>query len=224
MAQNFTNSTKPLRFGFVGIGGRGSRHLSVALGIEGVEVPAICEIKPERLYRAKRWIEEAGLPTPRLYGRGPTDFNRMMEEEELDAVIVVTSWKWHAPVCLAAMRTNKHTACEVPLVQNLEEAWEIVETFEKTGKWASIVLGGFRDLTLLNMVPQKLLGNIIHVESGYVHDLRRLKFDPDEEPWRLHSAIDRNGNLYPDHSMRNMIPALDINHGDRFDYLVSMIL
>lgn len=92
----------------------------------------------------------------------------MMEEEELDAVVVVTSWKWHAPVCLAAMRANKHAACEVSLVQNLEEAWEIVETFEKTGKWASIVLGGFGDLTLLNMVRQKLLGDIIHVESGYV--------------------------------------------------------
>lgn len=222
MAQNISGSAKPIRLGFVGIGGRGSWHLSVALGIEGVVVPAICEIKPERLHQAKRWIEEAGQPTPRLYGRGPRDFERMMEEEELDAVIVVTSWKWHAPVCLAAMRTNKHAACEVPLIQTLDEAWELVETFEKTGKWASIVLGGFGDLTLLNMVRQNLLGDIIHAESGYVHDLRRVKFDPDEEPWRLQPAIDRNGNLYPDHPMRNIMPALDINHGDRFDYLVSM--
>src|SRR5690606_18995389 len=84
------------------------------------------------------------------------------------------------------------------------------------------VLGGFSDLTLLNMVRKGLLGDIIHVESGYIHDLRRVKFDPEEEPWRLQHAIDRNGNLYPDHPMRNMMPALDINHGDRFDYLVSM--
>ncbi len=222
LAQKAANSSKPIRLGFVGIGGRGSYHLDTALGIEGVEVPAICEIKPARLHRAKRWIEDSGHPTPRLYDRGPTDFKRLCEEEDLDAVICSTSWKWHAPVCLAAMNNDKHAVCEVPLVQTLDEAWEIVETFESTGKWASIVIGGFGDMTLLNMVRKGLLGDIIHVESGYIHDLRRVKFDPGEEPWRLQHAVDRNGNLYPDHPMRNMMPALDINHGDRFDYLVSM--
>ena len=53
--------SKPIRLGFVGIGGRGSYHLNAALGIEGVEVPAICELKPVRLYQAKRWVEAAGL-------------------------------------------------------------------------------------------------------------------------------------------------------------------
>ena len=221
MAQGMGND-RTIRLGFVGIGGRGSWHLSVALGIEGVEVPAICDIDPTALYRAKRWVEESGQPTPRMYGEGPTDFQRLCEEEELDAVIIGTSWKWHVPVCLAAMNNDKHAACEVPLVQTVDEAWELVETFEKTGKWASIVLGGFGDMTLLNMVQKGLLGDILHVESGYVHDLRRVKFDPDEEPWRLQHAINRNGNLYPDHPMRNMMPTLDINHGDRFDYLVSM--
>lgn len=211
-----------IRLGFVGIGGRGSYHLSTALGIAGVEVPALCEIKPERLYKAKRWVEEAGQPTPRLYDRGPKDFIRLCEVEELDAVICSTPWDSHAAICLASMRNGKHAACEVPLVLTLDDAWELVETYEKTGKWASIVLGGFADLTLLNMVRKGLLGDIIHVESGYVHDLRRVKFDPEEEPWRLQHAINRNGNLYPDHPMRNMMPALDINHGDRFDFLVSM--
>ena len=223
LAQNsVNNTTKTIRLGFVGIGGRGSWHLSVALGIEGVEVPAICDIDPAALYRAKKWVEESGQPTPKLYGEGPTAFQRLCEDEELDAVIVSTSWKWHVPVCLAAMKNDKHAACEVPLIQTLDEAWELIETFESTGKWASIVLGGFGDMTLLNMVQKRLLGDIIHVESGYVHDLRRVKFDPDEEPWRLQHALNRNGNLYPDHPMRNMMPALDINHGDRFDYLVSM--
>ncbi|MEQ5789835.1 Gfo/Idh/MocA family oxidoreductase [Muricauda sp. NFXS6] len=217
-----TQSNRTIRLGFIGIGGRGSYHLDVALGIEGVEIPAICEIKPDRLHRAKRWIEEAGQPSPRLYDRGPTDFERLCQEEELDAVIISTSWKWHAPICLAAMNYNKHAACEVPLIQTIDEGWDLVETFEKTGKWASLVLGGFGDMTLLNMVRKNLLGDIIHVESGYVHDLRRVKFDPDEEPWRLQHAVDRNGNLYPDHPMRNMMPVMDINHGDRFDHLVSM--
>jgi hypothetical protein len=44
----------------------------------------------------------------------------------------------------------------------------------------------------------------------------------DKEPWRLQHSLDRNGNLYPDHPMSRMLPALDINHGDRFEYIQSM--
>nr|MBI1231902.1 twin-arginine translocation signal domain-containing protein [Cytophagales bacterium] len=216
------NIRQPLRLGFVGIGGRGSYHLDTALGIDGVVVPAICDINTKNLYRAKRWVEESGQASPTLYDRGPTDFVRMCETEELDAIICATPWDTHAPICLAGMRNGKHVACEVPLAQTIEEAWELVETFEKTGKWASIVLGGFGDLTMLNMVRKGLLGDIIHAESGYIHDLRMVKFNPEEEPWRLQPAVDRNGNLYPDHPMRNIMPCLDINRGDRFDYLVSM--
>jgi hypothetical protein len=213
---------KTLRLGFIGIGGRGSYHLNCALGIEGVEVPAICELKPVRLYQAKRWVEEAGLPTPRMYDRGPEDFKRLCENEQLDAVICCTPWEFHTPVCLSAMRSGKNAISEVPLCITIEEAWEIVETFEKTGKWATIGLEGFGDGTLLNMVRKGLFGTIVHCETGYIHDLRMVKFTPAEEPWRLQHSVLRNGNLYPDHPMARMLPILDVNHGDRFDFIQSM--
>lgn len=214
--------SKPLRLGFVGLGGRGSYHLNCALGIEGVEVPALCELKPVRLYQAKRWVEAAGLKTPRLYDRGPTDFKRLCEEEDLDAIVCCTPWEFHTPVCVAAMKSNKHAVSEVPICITLEEAWELVETYESTGKWATIGLEGQGNLTLLNMVYKGLFGDIVHAEGGYVHDLRMVKFTPDEEPWRLQHSLDRNGNLYPDHPMSRIMPLLDINRGDRFDYIQSM--
>ena len=62
--------TRPLRIGFVGVGERGSYHLDLCLGMDGVEVPAICDTDAAHLYRAKRWIEEAGKPSPALYARG----------------------------------------------------------------------------------------------------------------------------------------------------------
>lgn len=220
-AQNALNK-KPIRLGFVGIGGRGSYHLNAALGIEGVEVPAICEVIPKRLQQAKKWIEESGRPTPRLYGKGVTDFKRLCETEKLDAVICCTSWEWHTPICLAAMKNDKHVVSEVPIAITLDEAWELVETYERTGKWATIGLEGFHELALLNMIQKGFLGDIVHAETGYIHDLRHVKFDPEGEPWRLQHSINRNGNLYPDHPMAKMLPALDINHGDRIDFLVSM--
>jgi len=213
---------KTLRLGFVGVGGRGLYHLNCALGIEGIEVPALCELKPVRLHNAKRAVEKAGLPTPRLYDRGPEDFKRLCENEDLDAIVCCTPWEFHAQVCLSAMRNNKHAVSEVPIVITLDEAWELVETYEKTGKWATLALEGHGELSLLNMIQKGILGDIVHAQTGYIHDLRMVKFTPEEEPWRLQHSLERNGNLYPDHPMSRMLPALDINHGDRIDYLVSM--
>ncbi len=218
---------KPLRIGFVGVGDRGSYHLDAALGIEGVEVPAICDINTHNLYRAKKWIEDAGQPAPALYGKTKTDFVNMCEKEELDLVVCATSWEWHAPVCLAAMKNDKNAVSEVPIVLTLDEAWDVVETSEKTGKWATLgleqaLIESYYAMPVLNMVRQGVFGSVVHCVGGYVHDLRLVKFDPEREPWRLQHSVDRNGNLYPDHPMNKIMAYMDINHGDRLDYIISM--
>ncbi len=223
------DNNKTVRLGFVGLGGRGSYHLDSALGIEGVEVPALCEIDEARLKRAASWVAKSGRPAAKLYGGGEMDFERLCAEEELDCVICSTSWKWHAPVCLAANRNGKHAVSEVPIVLTIEEAWDRVETYEKTGKWSTLALeqsllesSNGNNLTVLNMVRKGVFGDIIHAESGYVHDLRKVKFPGGTEPWRLWHSIERNGNLYPDHPLNRIMPAMDINRGDRFADLVSM--
>lgn len=211
-----------IRIGLIGVGDRGSYHLDSALGIEGVEVPALCDIDDSYLYRAKSWVEDSGRPTPNLYGKSETDFERMCETEDLDVVICATPWKWHTPVCLSAMRNGKHAVSEVPIVLTVDEGWELIETWKSTGKWATMGLEGFRNLHLLQMIQKGILGEVVHAEGGYVHDLRQVKFDPEREPWRLQDSIDRNGNLYPDHPMSNIFPHMDINHGDRINFIVSM--
>ena len=77
-------------------------------------------------------------------------------------------------------------------------------------------------MQVLNMAQKGVFGEILHSTGGYVHDLRLVKFDPEREPWRLQHSIDRNGNLYPTHPIGPMAWWMDINRGDRFDYLVSM--
>ena len=217
-----SSSGKPVRLGFVGVGNRGSYHLDCALGMEGVEVVAVCDTDDKAIYRAKRWVEEAGQPSPRLYGESKTAYQALCEKETLDCIICCTPWEFHAKVCVAAMKNGKNAISEVPIVITMEEAWEVVETHEKTKKWATLGLEGFGDLTLMNMIRKGVMGEVLHAEGGYVHDLRMVKFNPLEEPWRLQHSVSRNGNLYPDHPMARILRLLDINHGDRFETLVSM--
>ena len=206
-----------VRIGVVGVGDQGSYHLDCALGIEGVEVPAVCDVNDAFLYRAKRWVEGSGRPEPRLY----TDYEALCGEEDLDLVICSTSWKYHTPVLLEAMRNGSNAVSEVPIVQTVAEAWALVETYEKTKKWGTM---GFKPVhsALSNMIRLGIFGDVIHCEDGYVHDLRLVKYDPEREPWRLQHSVDQNGCLYPDHPTCRIIPLMNVNHGDRFEYLVSM--
>jgi hypothetical protein len=79
------------------------------------------------------------------------------------------------------------------------------------------------ELMVFNMVRKGLFGEVIHAEAGYCHDLRALKFSTEGEGlWRLAHSIKRNGNLYPTHGLGPVAQCMDINRGDRFDFLVSM--
>jgi hypothetical protein len=79
------------------------------------------------------------------------------------------------------------------------------------------------EMLCLNLVKKGLLGEIFHAEAGYLHDLRGVKFSgTGESLWRPQHAIRRNGNLYPTHGLGPVSQCLDINRGDRFDYLVSV--
>ena len=177
-------SVRPIRVGFVGVGDRGSYHLDVLLGMDSIEVPALCDIDPTYLHRAKRWVEEAGKPAPELYSRGKTDFLRLCERDDLDLIVTATPWEWHAPVCLAAMNNGKHAATEVPAALTVDQCWDLVETSEKTGKHCVMLeqVNYVRNLLMiLNMARKGVFGELLHATGGYVHDLRLVKFDPERD-------------------------------------------
>jgi hypothetical protein len=216
-----------VRMGFVGVGGMGSHHLvNCFLQLPNVAVRAICDIRPERVEQAQQAVEAAGQPRPTAYGRTETDFVRMCEVEELDLVFTATPWEWHVPVCVAAMKNGKHAATEVPAAATLEECWQLVEYAETFGKHCVMMENCCYDraeLMVLNMVRRGLFGEPMHAEVGYQHDLRGVKFSTDGEGlWRRAHSTRRNGNLYPTHGLGPAAQAMDINRGDRFDYLVSV--
>jgi hypothetical protein len=221
-----TGPVDPVRIGYVGVGGMGSAHVRNLLKIDGCEIRAVCDIVPEKVERIQKWVEEAGFPRPRGYTNGEYDFLHLCEQEDLDLVYTATPWKWHVPVCVAAMKAGKHAATEVPAAITIDGCWELVETSEKTGKHCIMMENccyGKAELTVLNMVRKGVLGEIIHGECGYLHDLRALKFSNQGEGlWRLAHSIARNANLYPTHGLGPVAQSMNVNRGDQFDYLVSM--
>jgi hypothetical protein len=82
---------------------------------------------------------------------------------------------------------------------------------------------GRTEMMAFNIVRQGLLGEIVHAEGGYLHDLRAIKFENRNEGlWRRAWSMKVDGNLYPTHGLGPVANCMDINRGDRFSYLVSM--
>jgi predicted dehydrogenase len=212
-----------VRIGLVGIGRRGTWLLTLLLDQEGVEVRAVCDIIPERVARAQDMVTAAKQPKPTGYSRGETDFERLCETEELDLVINATRpWKWHVPISVAAMTAGKHAATEVPAAETIEECWQLVETAQKRQKYCVMLENCcyFREAMLVhNMLRKGLFGELRHCEAGYQHYAGRAR---PATPRRAKEGEIYTANSYPTHPIGPVAQWMDINRGNRFDYLVSM--
>jgi predicted dehydrogenase len=215
-----------VRIGFVGVGGMGSVHVDNLLKIPGVELKAICDIVEWKVERAQEKAVAADQPKPAGYSRGPHDFERMCAEQELDLVYTATPWEWHVPVLLAAMKNGKHAITEVPAAMTVDDCWQLVDTAERLKKHCIMMENccyDRREMLALNLVRRGVLGEVLHGECGYLHDLRDIKFAKEGEGlWRRAWSQTHDGNLYPTHGLGPIAQCMDINRGNRFDFLVSI--
>jgi hypothetical protein len=238
------SSRKPvskLRIGFIGVGLRGRGTMGLALRRTDCEVICIADPDKNAIESSLSMIEKAGKSKPKVYQDGNYDYLNMVEKESIDAVIISSPWMWHTEQSIAAMKKGIYVGCEVAGAFSIDECWQMVNTYESTGSHLFFLENVCyrRDvMAVLNMVRQNLFGELIHLECGYQHDLRNVKFNDgkkvysrgaefgakalSEAKWRTKHSLYRNGDLYPTHGVGPAINYIDINRGNRFTHLVSM--
>ena len=224
---------RKVRIGLIGVGLRGTVHLRNLLNRDDVLVPALCDLDPERIAIAQAMLKEAGHKKAAAYTEHETVYRKLLQRDDLDAVIISTPWVWHFPMAMDAMRAGKYVGLEVAGAFSVEGCWDLVHTSEETGVPCMILENVCyrRDiLAVLNMVRRGLFGELIHCHCGYQHDLRAIKFQPGvefgekgqhESVWRTQHSIKRNGELYPTHGVGPIATMLNINRGNRFVSLTS---
>ena len=216
-----------VRLGIIGLGMRGPGAVERMSKIDGVEIVALCDARPDRVDAAQKILADHGLPPAKAYSGTNDIWKDLCRSENIDLVYICTPWQLHTPMAVFAMENGKHAASEVPAAVTLEQAWQLVETSEKTKKHCMMLENccyDFFELLTLNMARQGFFGEILHAEGAYIHDLRSLNFNKKAytDMWRLKENQHRNGNLYPTHGLGPVCQALNINRGDRMDYLTSM--
>mgnify|MGYP002387012247 CR=1 FL=1 len=216
-----------VRVGIIGLGMRGSGAVSRLSYIDGLEITALCDKLPDRVTKAQATLEKRGRPKAKEYS-GEEGWKALCESNDVDLIYTPTPWYLHAPIAIYAMKNGKHAATEVNAGLTLDECWQLVETSEATKKHMMMLENccyDFFELLTLNMARNGLFGELIHAEGAYLHDLsREYLFNKNcyQDMWRLKQNYLHNGNLYPTHGLGPIAQCMNINRGDKMDYMTSM--
>jgi hypothetical protein len=226
-----------VKLAIIGVGARGLNHLDLVLRRPDVDLVAICDVEPRTLALAKDMITKSGKKMPQVYTGDDYAWKKMLEVKGgLDGVIIATPWEWHKPMIMGALDAGlKYVATEVILGITLQDHWDVVKAAEKNNAHVMMLENVCyrRDvMAVLNMVRQGLFGELIHLQGGYQHDLREVKFNDgvqyygngvefgekgySEAHWRTEHSVHRNGDLYPTHGIGPIANYIDINRGNRF--------
>ena len=218
-----------VKVGIVGTGGRGTSLVSNLLGIDSVEIVALCDLDQKKADNAAALCEKAGRKKPAVYYGAGNTYKEMLDKAKPDAVLIATYWDSHTAIALDAMNKGIYPGIEVPASLTVEDAWKLVETSEKTGIPCMMLENwSFRqdNLAALNMKRLGLFGDIVHCHCAHSHDcIDHWFFDSQtgQQKWPAEYLLKYNRDQYPTHSVGPIISWMDINRGDIFTEIYSTV-
>lgn len=212
-----------LRVGIIGLGCRGYSLLKdVMLRMMDVEVTAVCDEYEDRTQAAAKLIEDITGKKPLI----TLDAQEVLDSSQIDAVVITSAWESHIPLAVRAMYAGKAVGMEVGGAYSIKQCWDLVDAWEATKSPFMLLENccyGRREMMVMHMAGQGVLGKIIHCKGGYLHDLRsEIAGGKENRHYRLRNYIHRNTENYPTHELGPIAQILHINRGNRMLTLSSM--
>ena len=211
-----------IQIAFVGYGQRGKGILDLLLNMSDVEVVAVCDKYADRTEMMVEKVKEVRGTVP----FATQDHREMIARGNLDAAVICTSWSAHVPITIDFMEAGIRVGFEVGGCDSVEECWELVQTYRRTGVEVMMLENccyGKTEMMVLNMVKQGVFGEVVHCDGGYIHDLREeIVTGRENRQYRLDNYLNRNCDNYPTHALGPIAKVLNINHGNRMISLCSM--
>ncbi len=132
MNERIVGANDRVRLGFIGVANRGGQLMSAFLTHDDMEIVALCDVD-------KRTLEKANA---RLDGKADTcgDFRRLMDRNDIDAVVIATPDHWHAIQTVTACDAGKDVYVEKPLSITVYEGRRMVEAARRNGRVVTVGL------------------------------------------------------------------------------------
>lgn len=213
---------KTIKFGFVGLGQRGSSLITTFLLQPEVEVVALCDEYKDRVEEVAKKVEEKKGNKPAQY----TDFEQMLLDKNIEAMVVATSWEAHINQTIRCMEEHIPVGMEVGGAYSVKDCWRLVKAYEKTKTPIMLLENCCYDrfeLLSTSLVRHGLLGEVVYCHGAYSHDLRKEVLGGNvNRHYRLRNYIARNCENYPTHELGPIAKLLNINAGNRLVSISSV--
>ncbi len=118
-----------INLGVIGIGPRGTYDLKAMLNLPDVQCIAICDVQASRRDAAKKLVDEHYKTKDCATYR---DFHELLARKDIDAVLIATGDRWHAPASMAALRAGKHVYSEKPCGHTIALCQALDDTVRET--------------------------------------------------------------------------------------------
>ena len=125
--QRTVSANDRIQLGAIGLGGRGTADVHVALDeVGGAALVAVADLYEGRRTRAREVFGKDLFVT--------ADYRELLARKDIDAVIVATPDHWHAQASIDAMNAGKDVYCEKPMVHSIEEGHAVIAAERQTGR------------------------------------------------------------------------------------------
>lgn len=183
---------KPIQIGLIGGGMFGANHIESIRKDGRAEVRWVCDSHEPSLVMIQDQYEVV---------RGTTDYHKVLADEAVDAVIVVTPPFTHAEIATAVLRAGKHLLIEKPMAVNREEIETIIA--EKKQHPELIALEGSGRHSRLqpkfdfvkSMVDSGKLGRVYHIHHNQLSPATFLDWNP-KATWALDKKLAGGGPIF----------------------------
>lgn len=125
--KNVIGANEKINLGVIGTGGMGSHDMKLFLRTKRVNVVGVCDVDEERCEQASEIVEEITDEVPKTY----SDFRKLLENKDIDAVLVATPDHWHAICAIMACEAGKDVYVEKPCAHNVHECRQIAAAAKK---------------------------------------------------------------------------------------------
>jgi len=161
---------RPLRVVQVGTGGFGRSWAEIARSTAGIELTAVADPNPV----AREWaVTTLGLPERSVFA----SLEEALAAVDCEAVLVITPPATHHTVATQALTAGKHVLVEKPLATIIDDARQLIDTAEQTGKML-VVSQNYRyrnpARTIQHFIASGGLGELLSVNVAFRRDTRRI--------------------------------------------------
>jgi len=183
-----------IQLGVVGVKGMGAGHIKHVLeGMPGenVAITAVCDVWEQARRSAQA---STHLSDDRVF----SDYRRMLDAKDIDAVIVATPDHTHAPISIDVMESGRNLYVQKPMVRKLDDAFRMLDVADRTGRLVQVGTQACTDPKFQRareIVKSGALGRLLWAQASYCRQNPTGEWNYPIDPEATGSTVDWNAWL-----------------------------